>query len=126
MKKHTTAFYVETVILFLVFVGVLLVLIQVFGKAQATSRKARELTQAVDLAQEGAEALAASADPIGLIGLLDGELVDHEVTVCREDLTMKIYLTEDENLLRAHIEVLAERETIYSLDTAVARKEAVP
>ena len=73
MKKHITSFYVETLILILVFVAVILTLTQVFGMAKKQSEEAKLLTSAVTLAQNAAEAFSASAADSGeeLLALLD-------------------------------------------------------
>ena len=73
MKKHITSFYVETLILILVFVAVILTLTQVFGMAKKQSEEAKLLTSAVTLAQNAAEALSVSAaeSPEALLSLLD-------------------------------------------------------
>ncbi len=73
MKKssHITAFYLETLLLIVVFIAIILVLTQVFGLAQLQSADARELTDAVYLAGNAAEALAAAESPEALLALLD-------------------------------------------------------
>lgn len=75
MKKHgeITAFYLETLLLILVFVAILLVLTQVFGLGRMQSAEARSLTDAVSLAQNTAEAFAAAESPEELLRLLDAE-----------------------------------------------------
>ena len=73
MKKGTriTAFYVETLLLIVVFISIILLLTQVFGLAQRQSADARELTDAVALASGTAEAFAAAGSPEELLALLD-------------------------------------------------------
>ena len=58
MKKHShiTGFYLETLMLIVVFVLIILVLTQVFGLAQMQSTRAKHLNGAVVLAQTAAEA----------------------------------------------------------------------
>ena len=67
MKKNgpITAFYLETLLLIVVFIGIILVLTQVFGLSRTQSREARRLTDAVILAQNGAEAVLVSWDDEG-------------------------------------------------------------
>ena len=45
-KNHITAFYVETLLLILVFITIILVLTHVFGLGRAQSAAARELNDA--------------------------------------------------------------------------------
>ena len=73
MKKsgHITAFYVETLLLIVVFIAIILLLTQVFGLARRQSADARELTDAVALASNAAEALEAAGSPEELLALLD-------------------------------------------------------
>lgn len=73
MKKqsHITGFYLETLMLIVVFVLIILVLTQVFGLAQMQSTRAKELNGAVILAQNAAEAAAASETPEELLKLLN-------------------------------------------------------
>ena len=71
MNKRVTSFYVETLILILVFVAVILALTQVFGLAKKQSEEAKLLTGAVTLAQNAAEAFSAADSPESLFALLD-------------------------------------------------------
>ena len=73
MKKqsHITGFYLETLMLIVVFVLIILVLTQVFGLAQMQSTIAKQLNGAVILAQNAAEAAAASETPEELLKLLN-------------------------------------------------------
>ena len=60
MRKHITSFYMETLLLILVFVAVILILTQVFGAARVSGTAAADLTRAVRLAANAAEAVSAS------------------------------------------------------------------
>ena len=62
-KQHTTAFYIETLLMILAFIGIILVLTRVFGSGQRQSIQARTLTNAVTLAGNAAEAVSASDSP---------------------------------------------------------------
>ena len=75
MKKHShiTGFYLETLMLIVVFLVIILVLTQVFGLAQMQSTKAKRLTGAVILAQNAAEAVSASKTPEDLLALLNDD-----------------------------------------------------
>lgn len=73
MKKqsHVTGFYLETLMLIVVFVLIILVLTQVFGLAQMQSTRAKQLNGAVILAQNALEAVSASETPEDLLKLLN-------------------------------------------------------
>jgi predicted negative regulator of RcsB-dependent stress response len=70
-KEHITSFYLETLLLIIVFVGIILVLTQVFGLARSTSVQAKEKTSAVCLCQNAAEAFAAAESSQELLDLLN-------------------------------------------------------
>ena len=71
MKKngHITGFYLETLLLIVVFIAIILVLTQVFGLVQSV--RAKQLTEAVTLAGNAAEAVSASHSPEDLLTLLN-------------------------------------------------------
>lgn len=73
MRKNgqVTAFYLETLLLILVFIAIILVLTQVFGLGRMQSAEAKGLNDAVTLAQNAAEAVAASESAEELLGLLN-------------------------------------------------------
>ena len=75
MKKHghITGFYLETLMLIVVFLVIILLLTQVFGLTQMQSTKAKRLTGAVILAQNAAEAVSASRTPEDLLALLNDD-----------------------------------------------------
>lgn len=69
-ERTMTAFYLETVLMVIIFVLVIAILSQVFGLSRSESRQAEQLTNAVCLAQNAAEAAAASDSEEGLLQLL--------------------------------------------------------
>ena len=73
MKKdsHVTAFYLEVLLLTVCLIGIVLVLTKVFALGRMESGSARELTDAVCLAQNAAEAFSASDSPEELCAFLD-------------------------------------------------------
>ena len=71
-KQHITAFYLEALMMIVVFISIILVLTQVFGSARSQSAGARRLTEAVTLAQNTAEAVSASSPPQDLQQILGG------------------------------------------------------
>ena len=72
MRKRTT-FYLETLLLLAALVAVVLVLAQCFSTAEQVRKEAKELTQAVHLARNGAEAVAGAESSEELKTLLLGE-----------------------------------------------------
>ena len=70
-KQHITAFYLETLLMIVVFISIILVLTRVFGRARLQSVEAKRLTAAVTLAQNTAEAVSASGSPQDLLDLLN-------------------------------------------------------
>ena len=70
-KQDLTSFYLEALLLVAVFVAMILVLTGVFGAARAQSRHARELTDAVTLSSNAAEAAAGADSLEELAALLD-------------------------------------------------------
>ena len=73
MKRNgsVTAFYLETLLLIVVFIAIILVLTSVFGLGRAQSARAAQLTDAVCLAQNAAEAVSASTSAEELLTLLN-------------------------------------------------------
>lgn len=69
-ERTMTAFYLETVLMVIIFVLVIAVLSQVFGLARSQSRQAQQLTNAVCLAQNAAEAAAAAESGEEMLQLL--------------------------------------------------------
>ena len=144
---HLTAFYIETLLLVMVFVSIILVLTGVFGLARKRASEAKLLTNAVTLSQNAAEAVAASHSDEALLKLLDernnavsmpdtaGVMAYYDVDMrpdpkgaLRVDVT---WLTEPQEtgiLTHSVIEVRynGRTEPVYRLDTAAFRKEATP
>lgn len=144
-KGHITAFYLETLLLILVFVAILLVLTSVFGMAKAQSSEAKLLTNAVTLAGNAAEAVSASDSEDTLLALLNENenaetMKDTAGVTARYDTEMR---PDPDGKLRLDVTWLPERveagtmvrsvimvywanqpEPVYRLDTAVLLKEA--
>lgn len=149
MKKenHITAFYIEVLLLTLVLIGIVLVLTQIFAQGRRESAAARELTDAVCLAQNAAEAFSVCAQPEELCALLDENgnaalSFDEQGTVIsagydaalggdrdghfRLTATWEEEAVEAGRLIRSTITVTSTTDgrEIYSLQTATFRKEA--
>ncbi len=143
-KRHPiTAFYVEALILILAFVGIILILTQVFGAGHALSSDADQLTRAVGLAQNTAEAVAAaedfedlsdimeegqvggSADPEGIWNYYDKDGNPSEDGVYHVWTTWEPEPKGEGELVRSKITVQYgdEEEPIYTLETAKYREE---
>ena len=123
MKKHITAFYLETLMLVAVFVGVILVLTGVFGRARAQSARAQQLTKAVALAENAAEAFAAADDVQALTALLalqgTAEQTPNGAVLTDGDYTVNVAWTPQGSLAAGRITVSCRGQELYTLDTAV-------
>ncbi len=69
--RQMTTFYVETLVLIMVFIVIILVLTQIFGMARTESAHARDLTNAVILASNAAERFSAADTVEELLELTD-------------------------------------------------------
>lgn len=142
-RGHITAFYIETLFLTVIFVILILVLIQVFSLSVRMSDSAGELTSAVQLAENAAEAVAASHSPQELMGLLDengnvqtGENGGIYAAYGRDmkpdpEGDLKVEVTWEPNgdgCINSVITVYrkGDEEPVYTLTTAVYAEEAVP
>ncbi len=136
-QVHTTAFYIETLLLIVAFVAVILVLTRAFGEARRESAKAKELTDAVILAQSAAEAVSASSDPEELVRLLGSaqtaELRDGKVFAVSEDgyeteVTWEPGASGTGTLVTSTITVRlsGSEDPVYVLDTAAFLGEVQP
>ena len=146
MKKqeHITAVYVETLLLILVFIAIILVLTHVFGLGKVQSSRARLLTNAVCLAENAAEAVAASDSPEavaalldegGNVRILDSGLVEADYSSRMEpELTgvpgLRVLISweptaEDPQLVDSTISVYGggKMDAVYELHTAVLLQE---
>ncbi|MCI9116432.1 MAG: hypothetical protein HFE87_07175 [Acutalibacter sp.] len=70
-KQGITAFYIELLVLILVFLGVILTLTRIFAFAKEESGQAQVLTRAVCLAENAAELVGAAQSPQELLALLN-------------------------------------------------------
>ena len=70
-REHTTGFYLEALLLIVVFIGMILVLTRIFGLGKSESGRAELLTNAVTLAGNAAEAASVSTDLEELFGILN-------------------------------------------------------
>ena len=140
-KQHITGFYVETLLLIVVFIAILLVLTQIFGLSKLRSGEAERLTNAVTLAGNAAEVFAEAESPEELAALLNengnAALMSDTAGVTARygrdmapdpegSLTVEIYwLEEPDGFVEARIRVLSEgvKEPVYTLQTASYRQE---
>lgn len=143
-KQQMTSFYIEALLLALIFVGMILVLTKVFGASRAQSTEARQLTTAVTLAANAAEAVSAADDPEALLALLDeggnarwadGELelgYEADGSPCASSspaLRLRVSwerAAEDPNLVYSEIRVYAAdvTEPVFRLETAAGKEAA--
>ena len=73
---HITAFYLETLLMILVFVAIILMLTQVFGASRKLSAEAGYLSDAATISESVSAAVRASDDEEALIGILNGSAGD--------------------------------------------------
>lgn len=142
-KGHITAFYIETLFLAVIFIGMILILLRVFSVSVRMSDSAKELTGAVRLAENAAEAVAASGSQEELMQLLDengnvrprdgggvyGEYDQDMRPALGGSLQMEVTWEPDgKGCVNSVITVCrkGEEEPIYTLTTAVYLEEAVP
>lgn len=146
-QSHITGFYLETLMLIVVFISIILVLTQVFGLAQIQSVKAKQLTDAVVLAGNAAEAVSASDTTEELLNLLnennnavpmpdapgvlvryDGDLAPEHEGSYRVDVTWLPEKTETGTMIRSVVEVRSgeTEEPVYRLETEAFRPEVSP
>lgn len=70
-KQGITAFYLEMLVLIVVFAGVILTLTRIFVLSKEESRQAQVLTRAVRLAENAAELVGAARSQEELLAMLD-------------------------------------------------------
>ena len=141
-SRHITAFYAETLLLVAVFAAVLLIITRFFALGSRESAAAKNLTNAVTLAENAAEALSVSASPEDLANRLDGSglaLLDNGRVICHynaglspvgeEDAVLTLTASwepspDNPRLVSSQIAVTDRSGAeIYRLSTAVYRKE---
>lgn len=142
-RGHITAFYIETLFLTVIFVLLILALIQIFSLSVRMSDRARELTCAVQLAENAAEAVAASRSLGELAALLDengnvragedgGIYAEYDQDMRPApggELQVQITWEPDGNgYVNSEITVFGKGtgDPVYTLTTAVYAEEAVP
>ena len=116
-KGHITAFYIETLVMITVVIGILLVLSQIMGLSRKQSIRAKRLTEAVTIAQSMAEASVGCGDlasfPLELGEASLGEEAEGKVVLSGT------YLWSDEGegttlyrvqVLRTRMDAMAEDE----------------
>lgn len=106
---HGAAFIVEALVLMVFLIASVTVTVQVMSASHEHGAKAAELSTAIVLASNAAEAFA--ADP-----------ASGDLTVTQDDYTLTRSVEREAQdagtLYRAHIAVAHGSETIYELDTA--------
>ena len=143
-KQQLTPFYLESLVLIAAFVAMILVLTGVFGASRSQSVKARDLSQAVTIAANAAEAVSASGsleeaaallDEGGNVQIRDGAieaLYREDGDPCIEgDGALRLSLSwevskSDPSLVNSRLTVFSQKDgaEIYTLETARYRKEA--
>ena len=140
-NSHITAFYLETLLLIVIFLAIILLLTNIIGLGRVQSASAKELTSAVTLAQNAAEVFCTAETPEeaaailnedGTARLTDGSLeagYNADMTPCSPedpDLLLRVAWqpAAQDGLVNYQISVLHEEKTVYEMTTAVSRKEA--
>ena len=149
MRKdgHLTGFYLETLLMITVFIGIILILTQVFVLGKVQSGRASRLTGAVTLAENAAEAVSAShnveelaallnengnaspmTDTAGVTAFYDTDMNPDPAGPLRLDVTWLPKHTERGVLVSSVILVRdgPADEPVYRLDTAVFLPEVKP
>ena len=136
--RHITGFYIETLLLIVVFIAIIMLLTHVFGLARNQSDQAKDLTAAVTLAENAAEAVSLAEDPQELCLLLDkdgsaqllaagdGVAARYDADLAPDaagdfivDITWTPQETASGTLVDSEITVNRGGDTIYTLNTAV-------
>lgn len=106
---HGAAFIVEALLLLVFLAFALAVFMQLFGAAHSRGTEERQLTQAVLLAANDAEAFAAAPQAGTVTTTFDAYLVEREVSTER---------SQSGTLYRASITVTCEGQPVYELESA--------
>ena len=139
-ENHGTAFVLETLLMTCIMIGVVLLLTRSIAAAGSKSTEAAQLTNAVCLAENAAEAFSVSPHSEGMAELLnvsenacaDGNQVTAFYSEDLEPLKDGSYrvlveINEEKgragNYITAHITVDIDGKSYYSLDTAVYEQE---
>ena len=137
MKKHITGFYIEVLLLIVVFIVMILVLTRIFGLGKMESVRANRLTNAVTLASDAAEAASGSENILDLEALLkenNNTVRENPETLSASyaadlspaaggvyKVTVHWLKQEASDLVNVWIDVFykSDKEPVYSLETAV-------
>ncbi len=132
-RRAITAFYVETLLMIVVFIGIMMVLTRILVLSKMQEKKAQHLTEAVTVAANVAEALSASDEIEEAIKVLDleegafekpGRIYAGTYRISKEgkdDTLYKVRITKTEEGKIAHhlIEIFTgnEKDPVYQLTT---------
>ncbi len=139
-RRAVTDFYVETLMMILVFIGIMMVLTRIFVLSKAQENKARNLTRAVTIAANVAEGLSLSDDiekemnEIGLTGSLTEDTQEKKIYEGdwkwtgrdrknqAQDYRVRITCTLDAGMAHYLIEVFhgSDKKPVYELKTEKA------
>lgn len=127
--QSITAFYVESLLLILVFIGILLALTQIFGLSRRESVQAKLLTNAVTLAQNAADDFLS-----GQYGLTreegdDGRRYTADMAPDPDGrLSVRIHWTRQADMLEGTVSVYDDQqsELLFSLPLAKYVEEVSP
>lgn len=131
-KQGITAFYMEMLVLILVFTGVILTLTRMFALSKEQSTQARVLTRGVRLAENAAELLAAAESPEAFLEMLNQDNAQESEDAIRAwynadmtpgrqgDFCVAVTWEEQGGLAESEIAVYWQggAEPVYTLHTA--------
>lgn len=95
-RKGITAFYLETILMILIFVCVILILTRVFAAARLESVRAQRTTTAVMLAENAAEAALAAGSEEDLAAILSGRTQNAPVLIAGDSAGKAVTASYDE------------------------------
>lgn len=133
-QGRNLSFYIEIVVMLLISVMVISICAASFSKAEAHSRSAKRLSDAVTLAASGAEVFLASDTMQELFDTLNengNASMGEAVTALYDDdlnpaaggnMKMEITWSEEGNFVRGTVTVFYDGEQIYDLETGSVKE----
>ena len=136
-RRAVTAFYVETLMMILVFIGIMMVLTRIFVLSKTQENEARNLTRAVTIAGNVAEGLSLSDDvetnmkKTGLEGSLVENTEKKKIYEGKwtwpgknpgqkgQNYKVRITLTRDRKMVHHLIQIYCgdEKKPVYTIET---------
>jgi len=133
-QGRNISFYIEIVVMLIISVMVISICAAAFSKAEAHSRSAKNLSDAVTLAASGAESFLASETIEELFSVLneaDNAYVSDGVTAFYDEdlnpkadgiMKMVISWDEEDGFVKAAVTVFRDGEKLYDLETGSVKE----